>query len=81
VVAFDPRDSKVVRAQTTAVYWRAGDVLLPQAEHAPWLPEYVAEHLSFPAGAHDDQVDMSTQLLIYLYLSGAAEGSGFLAIA
>ena len=33
----------------------AGKVYLPR--NAPWVNEFLAELLAFPAGKHDDQVD------------------------
>jgi hypothetical protein len=38
--------------------------LLPR--EAPWLAAYVAELLAFPNGAHDDQVDSTSQALSWL---------------
>ena len=40
-----------------------GFVFLP--EEAPWLAEYLAELLAFPAGRHDDQVDSTSQALAW----------------
>jgi phage terminase large subunit-like protein len=37
-----------------------GKVYLPRGEaakRAPWLTDFLAELLTFPAGRHDDQVD------------------------
>lgn len=46
---------KVTRASALAVAYQQG-VVYHRAD-APWLPAYEAELLSFPRGAHDDQVD------------------------
>ena len=35
-------------------------------EYAPWLDEFIAEHLQFPKGEADDQVDAMSQMLNYL---------------
>jgi predicted phage terminase large subunit-like protein len=40
-----------------------GFVFLPEA--APWLADYLAELLAFPAGRHDDQVDSTAQALAW----------------
>jgi predicted phage terminase large subunit-like protein len=53
---------KVFRAQLPAGRAQAGMVYADTT--APWWPEFLAECLSFPLGAHDDQVDA---------LSGAAQ--------
>ena len=42
----------------------AGRVFLP--ESAPWLDEYLDEMAGFPAAAHDDCVDSTTQALNYV---------------
>lgn len=46
---------KVTRAYDAAPFIEAGQALLPQ--DAPWLSDFLAEASSFPAGAHDDQLD------------------------
>jgi phage terminase large subunit-like protein len=34
-------------------------------EEAPWLGEYQRELLGFPSGRHDDQVDSTTQFILW----------------
>ena len=46
---------KVARVSSITDIVEAGRVWLPTA--APWLDEFVAECLAFPASTHDDQVD------------------------
>lgn len=65
-----PQGGKVSRANAVSGLWEAGDVLLP--ERALWLDDFIDEHLQFPYGANDDQVDMETQGLLDLYTSGAS---------
>ena len=43
----------------------SGHVLLPR--NAPWLEEYLNQWTGFPAAAHDDMVDSSSQALSYLF--------------
>ena len=43
------------RAQPAAAAWKAGKVLVPI--DAPWANDFIAELVSFPGGANDDQVD------------------------
>lgn len=46
---------KISRAYDAAPFIESGNVLLPQ--DVPWLSDFLAECSSFPAGAHDDQLD------------------------
>ncbi len=66
VVGFSPgkHGSKKARAAVAAVSFEAGDVVLPEAEHAPWVLDYIEEMVDFPAGANDDDVDATSQLMI-----------------
>lgn len=56
-----PEGGKIARAHAVEGLFAAGNVLLPQS--APWVEQYRAELLAFPRGAHDDQVDATTQAL------------------
>lgn len=68
LVPVEPDGSKIARAYAVTALFSAGNVFLPA--HAPWLPEYRAELAAFPAGAHDDQVDATSQALRYLKSHG-----------
>lgn len=72
LVPVTPEGGKEARAQASEPLWAAGNVVLPDEHHAhyddgrvgaPWVAAFVAEHEAFPRGAHDDQVDASTQYL------------------
>lgn len=52
---------KVGRLYVQQAKFESGRVLFPR--QAPWLPELLAELLSFPHGKHDDQVDSISQAL------------------
>jgi predicted phage terminase large subunit-like protein len=52
---FRPVRDKVSRAATASVWSENGKTYFLSG--ASWLPEWESEHLSFPKGAHDDQVD------------------------
>lgn len=67
LVPIEPDGSKIARAYAVTALFAAGNVFLP---HAPWLAEYKAELVAFPAGAHDDQVDATSQALRYLKSHG-----------
>lgn len=52
--------NKEMRAQSIRGRMQQGKVLLPK--HASWMAELVSELLTFPAGKHDDQVDVLSLL-------------------
>lgn len=60
----DKHGSKVARAEVSAVSFEAGDVWLPDPEHAPWVADYIEEHVGFPAAPNDDEVDATSMLMI-----------------
>lgn len=60
-----PKGDKVARASSIAPLFECGRVFLPQS--APWLPSWIEEHLRFPAGRHDDQVECTSLALTYLH--------------
>jgi predicted phage terminase large subunit-like protein len=62
LVPVNPTASKEARAEISATAFEAGNVLLPAS--APWVDEYIDEHLGFPNAAHDDQVDATSQRMI-----------------
>jgi predicted phage terminase large subunit-like protein len=53
---FTSASDKPTRARSFQARMAMGKVYLPRS--APWLADFEAELLSFPAGVHDDQVDM-----------------------
>lgn len=55
------QDSKMSRLMAVSGVIEAGNVILPR--HAPWVGDYVEEHAAAPHGAHDDQIDQTTQAL------------------
>ena len=61
VIALRPEADKLTRMSTASPAIEAGRVFLPEV--ADWLEEYEAEMAIFPNGAHDDQVDMTSQFL------------------
>lgn len=64
----DPEGGKLARAQSIAPLWEAGNVELPDPQRfaAPWLEEYINNICSFPKAAHDDDMDATSQALIYM---------------
>jgi len=63
LIPVSPQDSKYARASAVSPFQEAGNVHLPDPGLAPWIEEYVVEHISFPNSPHDDQVDATTQAL------------------
>jgi predicted phage terminase large subunit-like protein len=68
VIPVDPEGGKLARAQTMAPLWEAGSVELPDPQrfHVPWLDEYINNICAFPKAAHDDDMDATSQALIYM---------------
>lgn len=62
LIGYEPTMSKYARAQAASIAWEASEVYLPEPEWAPWIGDFVEEHVSFPGGANDDQVDAMSQL-------------------
>lgn len=67
IIPVEPDGSKIARAHAVTAVWEAGNVWLPHPDIAPWVKEFVDEVTTFPAGAHDDEVDAMTQALRDLY--------------
>jgi len=71
LIPITPKDSKYARASAVAPFVESGNVYLPDPLLAPWIDDYLIEHISFPNAAHDDQVDTTSQALHRL-LAGQA---------
>ncbi|MFJ8798527.1 phage terminase large subunit [Streptomyces sp. NPDC102487] len=72
IVEITPTESKYARANAVAPVIEAGNVFLPEAEIALFDPEeLIGEAAEFPNGAHDDQVDATSQALSQLLLDGS----------
>lgn len=52
-----PLDNKVVRSRPFAAQCEAGNV---RVKKGPWNRDWIDEHVSFPKGEHDDQVDATS---------------------
>lgn len=70
IVAYTPTESKIARANSVSPLFEAGNVWLPDPSIAPWVHDYIEELVNFPNGAHDDQVDQTSQALIHLRENG-----------
>ena len=63
IIAVRPSGSKVARAEAISPQVEAGNIYLPDPSIAPWVNDYIEEWAMFPNGAHDDQVDATTQAI------------------
>lgn len=62
MIAFNPRGSKVERANAASPAVESGNVYLPI--NRLWTQDFVDECAAFPNGANDDQVDMFSQAML-----------------
>lgn len=52
-----PTEGKITCAEAVSPFVEAGNTHLPAPSPTRWVTEFLEELASFPAGAHDDQVD------------------------
>lgn len=64
IIAYTPKESKVSRINAVTPWIESGSVYLPT--DADWLENYLKEFKYFPNGAHDDQIDATSQALLHL---------------
>lgn len=66
VTPVNPEGGKESRAQVSAAAFRGRNVLLPKPEVAPWVGDFVEEHVRFgPGCAYDDIVDAFSQAIAW----------------
>ena len=63
IIPVEPDGSKIARAHAVTTFFEAGNVHIPHPSVCGWVSEYMAELTGFPAAAHDDQVDATTQAI------------------
>ena len=61
IVALKPLGSKEARAAAVSPLVESGKVYIPDS--APWVNDWLEEHVAFPRGAHDDMVDTTSMAL------------------
>jgi len=68
VIAVNPEGGKIARAQATAPLWESGSIELPDPQlfDCPWIEDYLHNICTFPKAAHDDDMDSTSQALIYM---------------
>lgn len=72
VLPYEPHGDKVQRAHLVTPLFKAGRVVLPPETSAPWVKEWVKEHLTFPASEFKDQVDTTSMGLLWAQAEGWA---------
>lgn len=75
LIAVKPLGSKEGRAAAVSPLAEAGKVCIP--EHAPWVADWLDEHVAFPQGAHDDMVDTTSMALEQLRQTNAPRMRSF----
>lgn len=65
-VTYARGDDKETRATSVAPIVKMGRVAVPSATQAPWVDEWVKEHVGFPGLTHDDRVDTTLMALDHL---------------
>lgn len=69
-IPVNPKGGKAARVNAVSPAIESGHVYVPV--NAPWLGDYLDQWAAFPAGAHDDMVDSSSQALSHmLYAPGS----------
>ena len=82
IVPVNPKESKYARASAVSPFIEAGNVRLPARDVALFDVEALLEEFStFPSGAHDDQVDATSQALAALLLDAPNGAAAWLAWA
>ena len=66
IKAVQPKGDKESRFIETSSIFEQGRVFLPKKD-VPWKTEYINELLRFPQTKYDDQVDSTTQALLWDY--------------
>jgi len=66
IIAITPEGGKLARANAVAPLFEAGNVFFPDPSIAPWIDDLEQEMVTFPMAAHDDRVDMVSQVLNYI---------------
>ncbi len=68
ILEVNPEGGKEARANAVSPLFEAGNVWIPTVgPAAAWVDEYETELTKFPMGSNDDQVDATSQALLYLH--------------
>lgn len=67
ILPVKPTGSKQARCYAVSYLFESGNIYIPEPSLKTWVNDYIEEITQFPSGAHDDQVDSTTQALNYLF--------------
>ena len=63
-IARQPKGDKTSRVMAASALIQSGRLFVPETAH--WVADYVGELCGFPSASYDDQVDATTQLLLWV---------------
>lgn len=66
IIPFPPVGSKAARLRAVAPIWQSGSVHIPDPDGVGWVNDYIDEITNFPLSTYDDQVDATSQALMYM---------------
>lgn len=68
IVGIEPEGGKLSRAQSISPLFEAGSIELPDPVifGCPWVEQYIHNICTFPKAAHDDDMDATSQAIIYI---------------
>src|SRR5580704_3202604 len=69
ILPVNPSGGKIARASAISPLIEAGNVYLPHPQLYPWVNDFIEECAAFPNGAHDDQVDAMTQVILRWHMT------------
>jgi predicted phage terminase large subunit-like protein len=64
LIPVNPSGGKIAHASAVSPLIEAGNIYLPHPQPYAWVNDFIEECAAFPNGAHDDQVDAMTQILL-----------------
>jgi predicted phage terminase large subunit-like protein len=73
IIPVNPSGGKIARASAISPLIEAGNIYLPHPQMFPWVNDLIEECAAFPNGAHDDQVDAMTQVLLRWHMNPPQE--------
>ena len=73
ILPVNPQGGKIARASAISPLIEAGNVFLPHPHLFPWVNDFIEECVQFPTGAHDDQVDAMTQMILRWHMAPPQE--------
>lgn len=73
IIPVNPEGGKIARASAVSPLIEAGNIYLPHPHMFPWVTDFIEECAAFPNGAHDDQVDAMTQVILRWHTAAPQE--------